>query len=213
MGRNTATRRHLLKEQDRSHVRDYRNVALAKDGGKFYLANSLIYREDKSLYFPNLLGKTLMEEGVNTTGLLSGWVSVVTLFERKWGFGQTRSFLGREENPELHELLGGNEGTAQLVDISMEKVAAFKFIARMFERELRKGKTEEEMDRYFMASAVPLEIKEALGVMNSSVGYVFLVDQNCKIRWAGCAEALPEEKESLVKGLRTLITKAKRKTS
>lgn len=32
---------------------------------------------------------------------------------------------------------------------------------------------------------------------NSILGYVYLVDQNLKVRWAGCGPATPKEAEDL----------------
>jgi mitochondrial ATPase complex subunit ATP10 len=32
---------------------------------------------------------------------------------------------------------------------------------------------------------------------NSKVGYVYLIDENLKVRWAGCADATPKEAQSL----------------
>jgi len=40
-------------------------------------------------------------------------------------------------------------------------------------------------------------LRDALGMTNSRVGYVFLVDENLKIRWGGCADATDEEVRSL----------------
>ena len=40
---------------------------------------------------------------------------------------------------------------------------------------------------------------------NPKVGHVYLLDKDCKIRWAGCGDANDEEKESLVKAVRRLI--------
>jgi len=36
-----------------------------------------------------------------------------------------------------------------------------------------------------------------MGMTNSKVGYVYLVDENLKIRWAGCADATEREAQSL----------------
>lgn len=36
-----------------------------------------------------------------------------------------------------------------------------------------------------------------MGLMNRHVGYVYLVDAACRIRWAGCADPKPEEIEAL----------------
>jgi len=36
-----------------------------------------------------------------------------------------------------------------------------------------------------------------MGITNTRVGYVFLVDENLKIRWAGNGDAWPEEGKAL----------------
>jgi hypothetical protein len=42
-----------------------------------------------------------------------------------------------------------------------------------------------------------------------SVGYTYLVDNECRIRWAGSANAQDEEKEGLAKGFQKLVYEAK----
>ena len=36
-----------------------------------------------------------------------------------------------------------------------------------------------------------------MGMTNSKVGYVYLIDENLKIRWAGCADATEKEAQAL----------------
>jgi len=48
-------------------------------------------------------------------------------------------------------------------------------------------------------------VREVIGVVNISAGNVYLVDKECKIRWAGSGPATEEEKIALVKGLKRLI--------
>lgn len=40
-------------------------------------------------------------------------------------------------------------------------------------------------------------LRDPLGMTNSKVGYVYLVDENLKIRWGGSADATLEEARSL----------------
>ena len=40
-------------------------------------------------------------------------------------------------------------------------------------------------------------VRDPLGMTNSKVGYVYLIDENLKIRWGGCADATLKEAESL----------------
>jgi mitochondrial ATPase complex subunit ATP10 len=207
---NTVTRQHLLKTLDRSHIRDYRNITKAKGGGKFYLANPLLYKSSQALYWPNFKGRTLQREDADTTTLMKGRISIVSLFQRQWAYAQTQSYVGIKGHPELAQMIEENRDIVQNMEISMENVQSVSILGRLFEWNLRRGRTDEEQDRYFMTQGIPVVIRESLGIMNNSVGYVFLVDQKCKIRWSACAEALPEEKESLFKGLRSLINQAKR---
>ncbi|KAK3077040.1 hypothetical protein LTS18_011364, partial [Coniosporium uncinatum] len=75
---------------------------------------------------------------------------------------------------------------------------------------MRRQRSREEWARYFMVrKGVDERIRQTIGLLNSKVGYVFLLDGECRIRWAGCGDALPEEKEYLVRGLRRLVEEAK----
>lgn len=40
-------------------------------------------------------------------------------------------------------------------------------------------------------------LRDPLGMTNSKVGYVYLIDENLKIRWGGSADATLEEAQSL----------------
>ena len=42
-------------------------------------------------------------------------------------------------------------------------------------------------------------------MMNSKVGYVYLLDENCRIRWAGSGPAEEHELEALNNGVRKLL--------
>jgi ATPase complex subunit ATP10 len=40
-------------------------------------------------------------------------------------------------------------------------------------------------------------VRDQLGMTNSKVGYVYLIDENLKVRWGGCADAMAEETQAL----------------
>ena len=42
-------------------------------------------------------------------------------------------------------------------------------------------------------------------MVNKHIGYVYLVDENCKIRWAGCGFAKPDETIALRNCTRVLL--------
>ncbi len=42
---------------------------------------------------------------------------------------------------------------------------------------------------------------------NSRIGYIYLVDENLKIRWAACADAKKEEEEALIRCASVLLNR------
>jgi mitochondrial ATPase complex subunit ATP10 len=52
-------------------------------------------------------------------------------------------------------------------------------------------------------------VREPLGMTNSRIGYVYLVDENMKVRWAACADAKAEEEEALIRCVGVLLKRHK----
>jgi len=48
---------------------------------------------------------------------------------------------------------------------------------------------------------------------NSRIGYVYLVDENLKIRWAACSDAKKEEEEALIRCAGVLLNRHTRPSS
>ena len=48
-------------------------------------------------------------------------------------------------------------------------------------------------------------MRDMMGLLNSRVGYVYLLDSRCRIRWAGSGRAEGGEKEGLVRGVGRLL--------
>ncbi|KAJ4408626.1 Mitochondrial ATPase complex subunit atp10 [Gnomoniopsis sp. IMI 355080] len=207
-------RRAELKEQMiRPYFRDWKNLDLHH--GKTFIAPPRLFKHDKSLYFPNLFGQTLLKNTSlprDTTPVLQGKASVVTLYSSTWAESQADSFMSEKANPDLHEILKAHKGHAQLVRVNIEDQSRLRYwILRFIARWLRKNYPEEAWGKYFMVRAgISDEIRESIGYLNSKVGYIYLVDGDCKIRWAGSGPAKAEEVQSLTKGMRTLITEMKK---
>lgn len=64
----------------------------------------------------------------------------------------------------------------------------------------------ENWDKYFLVEkGLTMELRDMIGLLNSKVGYIYLLDRECKIRWAGCGFCEDYEREGLLKGVRKLI--------
>jgi ATPase complex subunit ATP10 len=207
--RNLARRRVLQKRIDKPWVRDLRNMDANR--GKFYVANQRMYKADAALYFPNLRGRSLARKAAETTSVLREKLSVVTVYQRLWAEQQTRSFVGFVSGADVREVVEGSGGAAQFVEINFEDTWMASSLVWMFQWNLRRQIKRELWDRYFILRGIPVNIKESLAMMNDKIGYVFLVDEQCRIRWSACADAWPEEKDALIRSLKRLIEERKRK--
>lgn len=179
--------------------------------GKTFLSNQKLFRADKALYFPNLRGITLAspKEIRDTTAVLQGKVSIVNVFSGTWAERQTRTFHPLKEQP-LQDALWANENAiysiAQKLEINIEENALKAGLIRLFMPRLRKQVDKEEHDKYFIVRHGTTEaIRNDIGLLNSKVGYVYLVDSECRIRWAGSGRAEKEERQSMFQGLVRLV--------
>ncbi len=124
-----------------------------------------------------------------------------------WAETQAGSFTAADANPALHGLLAGSGGRAQLVQVNVEEDVLKAWLVRMFTGSLRRRVGKANWDRYFLVRrGISDEIRESVGLLNSKVGYTYLVDHQCRIRWAGSGSADPGEKEGLVKGMQRILS-------
>lgn len=214
-------RSRMTKQIAKPYFRDWSNLRFSK--GKIFKCNERLFRADVSLWFPNFYGKPLAKGldrierkdgykglGRDTVDVMWGKVSVVSIVSSMWAKAQVDSFTSTEQNPELQEVIHENKDVSQLVWINMENNWIKWWLLQLFRNNLRKGLSAEEQRRYFMVRrGVSDVMKEAVGLLNDKVGFVYLVDEDCKIRWAGSAEAEAGERESMVRCLRKLVQEAR----
>ncbi|KAH7114209.1 ATP10 protein-domain-containing protein [Dendryphion nanum] len=204
--KNLEKRKDIVEAWGQNYFRDYKNIRKYRSG-KTFIANPRIFKKELSLYFPNLHGETLAEATADTTDVLKGRVSVVQLYSSQWGEAQVQTFTGKKENPELHALLkeDGNEAV-QIVDVNVEENVMKRWIIALFQWRLRRQRNKEDWGKYFVVrKGVSQRIRETIGALNGRVGYVYLLDEDCRIRWAGSANAEGTEMDDLTKGVRRLV--------
>jgi ATPase complex subunit ATP10 len=65
----------------------------------------------------------------------------------------------------------------------------------------------------YLISGQNLEyVREPMGLTNSKVGYVYLVDEKVRIRWAGCGDAMRDEAQALLDCTAMLLQRLKENT-
>ena len=133
--------------------------------------------------------------------VIEGRVTFVSMFSGMWAERQCASWRAA-----LAGLGEGGEGALQMVEINVEPMRLRAGLLWMFSGSLKKGRESEAWGRYFVVRrGFEDEIRADLGVANAKVGYVYLVDREGKIRWAGSGECEEGEKEGLVSGVTRLL--------
>ncbi|KAJ6036317.1 hypothetical protein N7540_000596 [Penicillium herquei] len=212
--KHIARRKELTRQVAKPYFREWNNLQYHK--GKTFISNPRLFRADKALYFPNMRGITLSspKDPQDTTAILRGKVSVVNLFCSLWAEEQTTTFTGNfsgeDRNPALKELLAKNSKYAQRIDINFEENRMKAWIVKRFLGGVRKKFPVEQHSRYFLVEkGFSEEMKESVGMVNKFVGYVYLIDADCRIRWAGSGPAHPDEVDIMHNALEKLIDEQK----
>lgn len=197
----------------KNYFRDIGNLGRIHKG-KSILAPTTPYRSNLARYFPNLFGITLASRGTNidTTPTLKDRVSIVSMINTEWAHDQCQSFISKDANPALHELLASERAkdVVQTVEISVEGNWLKWGLIRLFMPRQRRMLPVEQHARHFLVrKGLDDDIREALGMWNGKVGYVYLLDGQCRIRWAGNGPAREDEKANLVNSLGRLVDEAR----
>lgn len=215
-----ARRRVLVRAFARPYFQEWKRLDHFK--GKSFVGGERLFRRDKALWFPNMVGWTLLKndgrqgEMRDTTPMLKGKVSLVGIQSSLWAEEQVKTFIGDKENPELKALVEGSGGLVQKVQVVIQDHWFKALLMKLFRNNFRKEIPEKEWGRFFLVrlardtgKGLPEDVRDAMGLLNSQVGYVYLVDAQCRIRWAGSGHAWEGESKHLNAGVRRLIEEAK----
>lgn len=211
-------RKELAERFARPYFRDWTNLRYYK--GKSFLSNERLFKRDKADWFPNLRGARLLVKGkegrvgIDTTTVLKGKVSVVAVYSSAWAEDQANTFVAKDRNPDLHDVLAKSKDVAQFAEIVHEDNMAKAWIRTLFTWSLRKKRPAEQYERYFLIRhGMDRKLKDAMGLLNNAVGYVYLLDAECRIRWAGSGNALENEISAMNAGLKRLVDEQRKRPS
>lgn len=184
------------REFSKSYFADFARIS-ARHKGKSFISPPTLFKVTKALFFPNLIGRTLADRTwQDTTAVLEGHVSVVAVFSTAWAELQCATFLTGLETITT---------PVQRVDINVEQNPIKAALVKLFVPLIRRRLPAVQHARYFIVQkGLDDETMQRMGFWNGRVGYVYLLDWDCRIRWAGSGNAGVEEKAALVKGVMKL---------
>ncbi|OBZ67358.1 putative mitochondrial ATPase complex subunit atp10 [Grifola frondosa] len=100
---------------------------------------------------------------------------------------QTANFIGP-----THSAFSSHP-SYQYIQINLQDNLLKSLLVSLFTSGIRKSIPKELWHTYLVSSQNMEYLRDPLGMVNRHIGYVYLVDERCKIRWAGCADPKPEE--------------------
>ena len=189
----------------------YRNWTLVRHHrGKSFLATPKLYKAEAALYFPNMQGYTLADPKnceQDTIRVLRGKYTIVRMCCEHWSVEQCDTYTHPKENPGLAaEVERLKDKGLQMLQINIEEDRFRAFLVRRYLNWQREQIPKDSWDKWFVVrKGVNDYTRRDINMPNPKVGHIYLVDKDCKIRWAGCGDANDEEKESLVKAVSRLV--------
>ncbi|KAF8903323.1 ATP10 protein-domain-containing protein [Gymnopilus junonius] len=185
-----AQRRHLVKEATKGYFHDLNMTR--KHGGKTWIAPKVLIREDKALYLPNLTGSSL-DDGTkkDTTTMCFGRITALAILGTQISEAHAQSFTYRTN------ARYGQNPLYQYVQINVQENLLKAFLVKLYARSLRVTVPKGQQPNYLISSQNLEYLRDPMGMTNSKVGYVYLIDENLRIRWGGSADATLQEAESL----------------
>lgn len=205
----------------RSYFRPYyqeRNRA-SHFGGKSFVSNNRLFRREKALYFPNIFGRTLSKEGDGPDGgrnlaplLLNGKISIISMESADWARKQVETFVSPKANPALESIIDASSGMVQRVTVNMQDSVLNMWLVRLFQYRIRQQIPADRWSKYFVIQlprdirkGLTEDVRDAMGLLNSQVGYVYLVDSEARIRWAGSGDAWDGEVAGMNAAIQRLL--------
>ncbi|KAL0960067.1 hypothetical protein HGRIS_011715 [Hohenbuehelia grisea] len=185
-----AERRHIIKEATKGYFDDLNDTR--RHGGKTWIAPKSLIREDKSLYLPNITGRTLdSSKKQHTTSMCQGRITILAMLGTKISEIHTKGFI----DP-AYERYKSNP-FFQFIQINLQENLLKSMLVNLFTRSLRNSIPPELHSKYLVSNQNMEYVRDPMSMTNSKVGYVYLIDENVKIRWGGCADAMIEETRAL----------------
>jgi len=192
------TRRHLVKQATQGYFNDFNRLGDLQ--GKTWLSPKALIKKERALYFPDIAGTRLDSRlPVRTTDLCSGKISIVALMTTQAADEHVASFAGRSEK------LYRDRPNFQYVQINIQENPLKSFLVSLFLSSLRRTIPKHLHPTYIVSHQNMELLRDDIGMVNKHTGYVYLVDEDLKVRWAGCAMPRPEEEDALMRCTEVLL--------
>ncbi|KAG0346772.1 Mitochondrial ATPase complex subunit atp10 [Podila minutissima] len=196
--RNLEKRKELLDDFQSGYFSEFSEVN--RTGAKLWKATTSMVNADKALYMPNIVGTSLKtSEPIELVDVLRGKISLLAISGTRFGEEQIETYM----RPFLTRWPAGSS-KVQMVELNIQENPLKAGLVRMMVPFVKKTIPEERHANYILHYKSIKHLKEPLSMQNSYLGYVFLVDGNCKIRWGAHGPATETEVKTLLDSVQRL---------
>ncbi|KAG0088728.1 Mitochondrial ATPase complex subunit atp10 [Podila epicladia] len=190
--RNLEKRKELLDDFQSGYFSEFSEIN--RTGAKLWKATTSMVNADKALYMPNIVGTSLKtSEPIELVDVLRGKISLLAISGTRFGEEQIETYM----RPFLSRWPAGSS-KVQMVELNIQENPLKAGLVRMMVPFVKKTIPEERHANYILHYKSIKHLKEPLSMQNSYLGYVFLVDGNCKIRWGAHGPATETEVKTLL---------------
>ncbi|KAG0205853.1 hypothetical protein BGX28_002588 [Mortierella sp. GBA30] len=198
--KNLEKRKELLTDFQSGYFAEFSE--LSRTGSKLWKATTSMVNADKALYMPNIIGTSLKtSEPTELVDILKGKISLVAISGTRFGEEQIETFM----TPFLKQWPMSTKGSkVQLVELNIQENPLKAGLVRMMVPFVKKTIPEERHENYILHYKSIKHLKDPLSMQNSYLGYVFLVDSNCKIRWGAHGIGTEAEIKTLLDSVQRL---------
>ncbi|KFH61955.1 hypothetical protein MVEG_12109 [Podila verticillata NRRL 6337] len=196
--KNLEKRKELLDDFQSGYFAEFSEIN--RTGSKLWKATTSMVNADKALYMPNIVGTSLKtSEPIELVDVLRGKISLLAISGTRFGEEQIETYM----KPFLSKWPAGTS-KVQLVELNIQENPLKAGLVRMMVPFVKKTLPEERHTNYILHYKSIKHLKEPLSMQNSYLGYVFLIDGNCKIRWGAHGPALEAEVKTLLDSVQRL---------
>ncbi|KAK6463443.1 ATPase assembly factor ATP10 [Scheffersomyces coipomensis] len=187
---------------DLKHSILYESKSFLNTKGKIFTPPISYFKKEKSRYFANFKGHRLIEPDINFYDLLKGKVNVVRVYSKQSAFDCVKSYFeidgkdlaGKDYNEFLTKF-----NRSQIIDINLPYRWYEGYFLNQSKKSILKRLPKERYGNYFILplQELPYKVREELMCDNMCAGYIYVIDEDGKIRWCTSGKANDEELEFL----------------
>lgn len=193
-------------DHDIAHSPFYESKSFANTKGKIFSPPISYFKQDRAKYFPSFLATPLLGKAQELYDMLANKVSIIRIFSTLSGETCTKTYVGDYLDREGYEELQAKFPNSQIIDLCIPQSKVKSLFVSLGSLSVRRTIPESRLDKYFIIphGYFDVDTRQILKCDNTCSGYLYVVDEQGKIRWATSGNATESEMEIFFKCLRGL---------